>query len=341
MDDARKQLPKMQPAVAECRPSTKGAYLAGLIDLFGSFWTATSFCERRFWRLLFNRLAGHSSGEGEKLKQSLVEILKPELSGTETERSEHAATLSEKILRRVRGRLKGYYASFNECLQERSRLEKKGLPVTIMYPQGEAMIVRHGETPISEKEMKRGLNTLLHIGVLRLGVKSRCPQCTLSSWYHIDELRQQVTCPGCGSKYALQATEAWRYALNTLAQMSISQGVLAVLQALIAIESHSHWFFAHSPSLDLFKKGEKEPWHEVDVLCVADGEFVKDGFVHKSDFDKLAEVAEVLRPQRAIIFLPAEIASKQTGELKSWLNEQHSRLNPNGIKAEIFTLPML
>jgi len=344
MDDARKRLPKMQPAIAESRPSTKGAYLAGLIDLFGNFWTATSFCERRFWRLLFNRLAGHGTGEGEKLTQSLVEILNPELSGTETERSEHAATLSEKILRRVRGRLKGYYASFNDCLQERSRLEKKGLPITIMYPQGEIMIVRHGETPISKKQMKSGLNTLLDIGVLRLGVESRCPQCTLFSWYHVDELRQQVTCSGCGSKYALKATEAWRYALNTLAQMSVSQGVLAVLQALIAIESHARWFFAFSPSLDLFKRGENKVWRAVDVLCVVDGDVVigevKDGFVQKSDFDKLAEVAEVLRPQRAIIFLPAEIASKQTDEVKSWLNEQHSRLNPNGIKAEIFTLPM-
>jgi hypothetical protein len=342
--DVRSKLSDLHGAIRESPVSRKGDYLAGLIELFGNFWTATSFCERRFWRLLFSRLAGHSAENEEELKQTLVDLLRTEVSGTEGERSQRAATLSDKILRLVRGRLKGYYASFTDCLRQRSKLEKKDLPTTIMYPQGRTMISRHGETPISVKEMKKGLNTLLDLGMFRLGVESKCPQCKIPSWHHIDELGQHVTCPGCGSKYALEATEIWSYALNTLAQMSVSQGVLSVLQALIAIESHARWFFAFSPSLDLFKRNEKKLWHEVDVLCVIDGEFVigevTEGFVQKSDFDKLAEVAEVLRPQRAIIFLPAEIASKQTDELKSWLNQQHSRLNPNGIRAEIFTLPM-
>ena len=45
----------------------KGANLAALIGLFGDFWTAKSFCERRLWRHLFHRLAGYGPADDEKL----------------------------------------------------------------------------------------------------------------------------------------------------------------------------------------------------------------------------------------------------------------------------------
>jgi hypothetical protein len=232
---------------------------------------------------------------------------------------------------------------FKDFLRERSKLEKQGLPETVVYPQGHTMVHHHGERPITVDEMREELDALLEIGVLRLGVESECPRCKLASWYHLDDLRQHVVCTGCGNKYALRATELWSYALNSLAQMSVSQGVLSVLHALTAVASHALSFFVFSPSLDLFRNGENKPWHEVDVLCIANGEFVvgevKEGFVQKTAFDELAEVAEALRPQRAIIFLPVENATKQWAELNGWLKEFQMRLGPQGIRAEIFTLP--
>jgi putative transposase len=170
-----------------------------------------------------------------------------------------------------------------------------------------------------------------------------CPRCQLSNWYHVDELRQEIVCVGCGSKHALQTEEKWSYSLNSLAQTGVSQGVLGVLHALTDLASHAHTFFAFSPSLELFKNGANKPWHEVDVICVANGDYiigeVKEGFVQKEAFDELAEVAEALRPQRAIIFLPLEYASKQPTDLAKWLKEIQTRLAPRGISAEIFTLP--
>jgi hypothetical protein len=126
--------------------------------------------------------------------------------------------------------------------------------------------------------------------------------------------------------------------------MSVSQGVLGVLHALTALESSAFLsFFAFSPSLDLFRPGDKKPWHEIDVACIADGEFVigevKEGFVQKKAFDDLAEISEALRPNRAIIFLPLEHATKQQGELRNWLGEMKTRLAPISVSAEIFTLP--
>lgn len=341
--DARSKLVRARTVVSGCRISTKGAYLAGLIDLFGDFWTAKSFCERRFWRDRFSQLAGHGEGNDERLQKNLVDLLKANLAGAEEGRLQQATALADKILHLVRGRLKGHYLGFKDFLRERSRLEKQGLPETLVYPQGHTMVHHHGERPITVDEMREGLDALLEIGVLRLGVESECPRCKLASWHHLDDLRQHVFCTGCGNKYALRATELWSYALNSLAQMGVSQGVLSVLHALTAVASHALSFFVFSPSLDLFRNGENKPWHEVDVLCIANGEFVvgevKEGFVQKTAFDELAEVAEALRPQRAIIFLPVENATKQWAELNGWLKQLQMRLSPQGIRAEIFTLP--
>jgi hypothetical protein len=157
-------------------------------------------------------------------------------------------------------------------------------------------------------------------------------------------MQQQITCIGCGSVHTLGAKEPWHYSLNSLAQMSVSQGVLGVLHALTALEASTiHSFFAFSPSLDLFRPADEVPWHEIDVACIADGDFVigevKEGFVQKKAFDDLAEISEALRPDRAIIFLPLEHATKQQQELKSWLAEMNTRLGPIGVSSEIFTLP--
>lgn len=126
--------------------------------------------------------------------------------------------------------------------------------------------------------------------------------------------------------------------------MSVSQGVLGVLHALTALESSTFQsFFAFSPSLDLFRAGDRTPWHEIDLACVADGDFiigeVKEGLVQKATFDELAEIAEALKPNRAIIFLPSDKASKQQAELQNWLAEMQRRLQPAGVTAEIFILP--
>ncbi len=73
--DSRNSLPRQPALFSSCKLSEKGANLAGLIGLFGNFWTAKSFCERRFWRRLFSKLAGHSSGNDEKLQGNVSSLL--------------------------------------------------------------------------------------------------------------------------------------------------------------------------------------------------------------------------------------------------------------------------
>jgi hypothetical protein len=343
-DDARTKLAKSAPIIAHCRVSTKGYYFDALLSLFGNFWTAKSFCERRFWRELFSELAGHNTGEDEALVRKVTEMLKEHWPTHTSDNSQQAKLLSEEILHLVRGRLQGHYLSYKDCLQRRGRLQNQKIPETLVYPQGRTMVHRQGEAPLDIKTMEQGLDSLLALGILRLGIEKMCPRCKVRSWYRVNELGQQITCIGCGQVHALEAKETWSYALNSLARMSVSQGVLGVLHALTQLESSTiHSFFAFSPSLDLFRPGDKQPWHEIDIACIADGEFiigeVKEGFVQKKDFEELAEIAEALMPQRAIMFLPLDRATKQAQELHDWRKEMDARLEPKGISSELFTLP--
>jgi hypothetical protein len=330
-------------AISHSRVSEKGANLAGLIDLFGDFWTAKSYCERQFWRRLFSMLAGHGPGNDGKLQAHVRITLEKEAFQGMAEAPEKSAALTDKILHLVRGRLKGQLVTFKDALQLRSRLEKNPVTKPLTYPQGNTIVHHHGITALSLEEMQDGFNDLLERGVLRLGIEDTCPVCKISTWCHIDDLRQHLTCSGCGRQHSLRATEKWSYTLNTLAQTGVSQGVMGVLHALTALASQSRAFFVFSPSRELFCGSGSGPWHEVDVLAVADGQFVigevKEGYVQKIAFDELAEIAEVLLPQRAIIFLPFEHAKKQWAELNEWLRETQARLAPKNISFEIFTLP--
>ncbi len=93
--------------------------------------------------------------------------------------------------------------------------------------------------------------------------------------------------------------------LNSLARMAVTQGVVGVVQVLNGLRREANTSFFYSPSLELYRPGDKRPWHEIDLLCVIDGALtiveVKEGRVKSSDLEELVEIAKALRPDRAVI----------------------------------------
>jgi hypothetical protein len=75
-----------------------------------------------------------------------------------------------------------------------------------IFSTANLVVNQQGHTAISYEEMHQGLNDLLELGALRLGMENTCPGCKLTSWYHINELHQHITCGGCGSKHSLSAS---------------------------------------------------------------------------------------------------------------------------------------
>jgi len=213
-------------------------------------------------------------------------------------------------------------------------------PVQLNYPQGDILVCHHGITNLTEEQMKQGLNELVELNVLRLGAYFRCAFCGIECWYHVDDLKQEVRCQGCGNQQSIGMQIEWHYALNSLVEMGVQQGQLFAMDALAALASNSHGSLFYCPSLELFKADSPRPWHEIDVAAVADGEFVvgevKGGSIAAGDFVQLADIAEVLRPQRAIMFLPHENISS---DVLNWSADARNRLSPKGIKAQIYALP--
>jgi hypothetical protein len=322
--------------ITHVRYSDKGKYLAGLIQVFGSFWNAKEFCDRRFWRHMFTKLANDDARHDRKLGHDITNLLKKRIPAHDT-----PERLTDRVLGLVRGRSKsGIALPYSAFKNELEQLSKVASPDQLNYPQGDTLVSHVGITQLTEEEMKRGLEELIELNVLRLGAYFRCLLCGIESWYHIDDLKQQEHCLGCGNKQSIGLQHEWYYALNSLVEMGVKQGQLYAMQAFAALASHSTSSFLYSPSLELFQSGSVEPWHEIDVSAIAQGEFVigevKGGNVTQSDFAELAEIAEVLRPQKAIIFLPLE---KISDHVMKWNSESQARLSPKGIKAQIFALP--
>lgn len=212
----------------------------------------------------------------------------------------------------------------------------------VSYLAGDIVMHQHGVTPLSEDDMKRGLNDLLARNVLRAGVIVHCQHCGIESWFHVDEVRQFNECAGCGNVRPLAVDAEWYYRLNSLAKRCVSAHILAVLQALSSIAHHSTACFFYSPSLNLYQPGSEDVWREVDVACVSDGELiigeVKDGSFDERELDRFADIAEIIQPERAAIFVSQD---RFDAKAKQWFSELKSRLATAGVRVEVHQLPAL
>jgi hypothetical protein len=318
--------------------SDKGDYLRGLIRVFGGFWNAREFCQRRFWRHMFAKLANYDARNDARLRQDVANLLQ------KRSHANHGFDhLAGRVLGLVRGRPKhGIALPYSAFKVELDELAKTPIPAPLNYLQGDAIVQHHGIQHLTEAEMNEGLNQLIELNVVRPGAYTRCSFCGIANWYHVDDLKQFVRCPGCGHDQSIGVQQEWSYALNSLAEMSVIQGQLSVMQAFAALASHSLTSFFYAPSLNLFKANSSDIWHEVDVPAVVEGDFtvgeVKGGDrgVTLDDFNELAVIAEGLRAQRAIMFLPHE---NVTADVMTWLEITKGRLSPQGIKAQIYALP--
>ncbi len=339
--DARYKKLSTTGVVHRVRLSEKGAHLQGLIQLFGDFWTAKLYCERRFWRRVFAKLANRDSRKDTDLRQKITNLLNRRMMGVSPQSGE-AEHLGGRIMGHIQGRISGIAMTWPELKREFDELMKTPSPSQTTCQQGDLIVCRFGFGEPTEQDALRGLDDLVSRNLLRPGVYVRCSFCGVRKWLHIDEVRQENRCDGCGHVQSVGAPIEWSYALNSVAQASVAQGQLAVINALAAVASQPQQSFFFCPNLELLKEGAAEPWHEIDVAAVVDGEFVvgevKEGQrkLTKADFDELAEIAEALRPDRAIMFIAADTIPAETEQL---LEQARQRLSPKGIKAQIFHLP--
>jgi hypothetical protein len=310
--------------------------------MFGGFWTAKTFFEREFWNRMFEKLVAQNPKQDERLRTDVTNLLRKQLRPWSSVAAEKSEYLAGRVLNLVKRRFRPVPLSYSTFQEELKRLLAVPVADPMNYWQGSTAVSHHGVSHLTEDEMRKGLSELVAMDVLRLGLNLRCSFCGIENWYHIDDVKQTVPCAGCGEQRPVGAEEPWHYALNSLAEIGVSSGQRAVLQSLAAIAGHSWHTFLFCPSVELFTAASAKAWHEVDVLAVSDGQFiigeVKGGerAVTRDDFRELAEIAQELRPTRAIMFLPVNQAGSKAGE---WLEEIRPALVAQKITPQIYQLP--
>lgn len=232
------------------------------------------------------------------------------------------------------------YAELRDLLETLSKPQPTEQEVT--YLSGGSIVHRSDVTPLSEKELKDGLDSLIARNIIRVGTEIRCAHCGIRSWFHLDELSQFNKCSGCGNSRTITADAVWSYRLNSLVKRCVSGHVLAVLQAIAVLAHESMASFFYSPSLDLYLPGNDAVWHEIDIACVCDGSLilgeVKDGEFDRQELTGFVEAVEFIRPDRAAIFIPFDQFDRKA---QQWFEEFRSRLAAKGVRGEIHQLPAL
>jgi ribosomal protein L37E len=179
--------------------------------------------------------------------------------------------------------------------------------------------------------MSNQLSWLVDRDILRLGLELECERCGLRSWIPVDHAKQHLDCTGCGHEQSLRGAPEWHYELNSLALRCVTSNQLAVLQALCDLASRAHYSFVFTPSMEIYRGDEQRPWHEIDIICLCDGRLivaeVKDTTIVEGDLDELAEIAEALKADDALLYFPAALAMPKHDQWKRDLNTRLQRSN--------------
>ncbi len=187
--------------------------------------------------------------------------------------------------------------------------------------------------PLSREGMEQQLSWLVDRDILRLGLEFECGRCGVRSWVQVDQAKQHMRCGGCAHEQALSGKPEWHYELNTLALRCVTSNQLTALQALCDLAAQSHHSFAYSTSMEIFRRDEQKPWHEIDLICISDARLivaeVKDTEIIRSDLDELAEIAAALQADEAYLYLPAHLISKTN---LAWRDELAARLSASDMR---------
>lgn len=327
--DARATLTNDRPSIRYLGSSDKGDYLSALISLFGDLDGAREFTGRKFWRETFERLANRERKKDSVLTADIARVITKMLP-SEKPREDLVVSTAERIVGFVGQRVAPKSISRRE-LEERyaAYAEEAGGAIEPQEPAKSAWEQR--ARPLSHEGMKRQLSWLVNRDVIQIGVELQCVRCGVRSWVHIDRAKQHLACSGCGHEQSLSGEPEWHYELNSLALRCVTSNQLAALQALCQLASRASHSFAYSTSLEIFRDNEQKPWHEIDLICLCDGRLivaeVKDTTIVEGDLRELAEIAEALQADDALLFTPAKLLSAKHQKWKSDLRTRMERSN--------------
>lgn len=288
--------------------SDKGMYLSGILSLFPDLLNAHYLLAEEYWRKIFEKMSNKNASKDPAKKIEISNVLKKIFDkGYDFKNPENLSWLSEKMLALAKNNsLQEVDLFFDDFFAEAKLDSDKKIPLVEDGKEIDPKEIIKKEKALGV-ELKNDLSDLIEQNILLSGIKPRCPRCGYKMWYHINEVKQQISCRGCDYTFSLNSEEAWSYKLNSLVRAAFSlHGTVPVLLALGQLMNDARSSFIFIPSTNLIKEGNGKKRNnlnrEIDLACIKDGKLIIGevkqtmGLFHKEDFEKMAEIAELIKP---------------------------------------------
>lgn len=291
--------------------SDKGQYLQGLLRLFGNVQSAGQIFEDPFWRDVLLLMAGRPNKKLRRYEKEVLSALE-EVFGQGTIQIAPEDPRIEQAAKTLVRRLPVYDTKTKARTRPQFKLHFGKL-------RKEALLDARSNTDFWETHTKFDddkdyeLQCLLQDGIFLQGTELVCPHCGTREWYPVDDLHADMRCNGCSFGFPLPPSPKWSFRLNSLVGAALRKhGTLAVIQTLYELERWQSGMFLFLPCHDIFKRGEEEPFTDLDIIVIREGKFIigevkssPRGFGEK-DFAKLREVAEDLLPDEVLLAAPGD-----------------------------------
>ena len=222
---------------------------------------------------------------------------------------------------------------FEEVLSKcRSELAAKGI---VELDENGKLVGKKGETFKNEENLELGLKKtvkeLCDYRVFLKGFNLKCKKCSSLFWYHINEVKETISCKGCLEDFQFPVEPKFAYKLNDLIKNNIFQpsglglrdGNLTVIRTLVRMHRRTQQSFYYSPQLNLYSSHHSNhPCAEIDVVCLSEGQLIIGEAKHKSpgffeknskgenSLDTLEEVAKAIRPDKIILSCYEDVNTK-------------------------------
>ena len=370
--------PRVQVAIApyyHSELSDKGKYLQGVLDLFGDLTFAYEVVRNPYWRAMFDSLSKNTGAEQnaeESIANKLIKLINRSGPLTSANRDAIESLAKQAVNLAQNLTLKQKEVPFKTFITETQRQKEKNIDnalltsdqygVDLLFQlcdsrevlafanrQHQMDIVDFGFRP---EDVKDALLQLTRRNIIQIGIRSQCPSCGMTNWYHVDDIGQQLTCQGCRISFSFHPELTWQYRLNSLVHAAYTlHGITPVILVLGQLLDESRLSFLFSPNLNLLARPQDELSEklktvaEVDIACIQDGKFIIGevkqamSLFRKKDFEDMAEIAEKVKPD--IVLFSCLDSQEPSGSIARHIESVQHRLNPLEIDVKWYGLQCL
>ena len=349
--DPRTQLTTTSYSYADL--SDKGKYLQGVLKLFGSLTFAYGIFRNPYWRSMFDLLSKSTRAE-QNAQESASNKIKNVINKSEPLTSSNQRAIEALAAQTVNIAknltIKQIESPFKTFTAEAERWRDTFIEsVKSAGNYSERDLMGFGFRP---EDVENALAQLTERNIIQIGVNPRCPHCGMTPWFHVDDIKQELTCQGCRRSFPLHPQRTWQYRLNSLVHAAYAlHGTIPVILVLGQLFRESRDSFFFSPNLNLltrpqdgsFEKFKKAA--EVDIACIQDGKFiigeVKQSMrlFGKEDFDDMAEIAKKVKPDK-VLFSCIDL-QQPTSRINNHIERIKNELSPLEIDVVWYELESL